>query len=68
MFEEIDTDPRVVPELLEIMDDVYLDAGVLFSTGLPKSSFSTLGDFFSSAAAYCFLYFSAILKIAKFFG
>jgi hypothetical protein len=38
MFEAIDTDPRVVPELLEIMEE-DLDDGVFYSIGLPKSSF-----------------------------
>lgn len=63
------TDPRVVPEVFEIMDE-DLDTGV-FSTliGLPKSSFYVTGDYtyLFSSACY-FLNFSAILKREKFLG
>jgi hypothetical protein len=66
-LEATETEPRVVPELLEIMEG-YLDTGVFGSTSLPESSLSASGDYFFSSAAFCFLNFSAILKSAKFFG
>jgi hypothetical protein len=60
------TEPLVVPELLDITDE-DLDASYFPAIGLPKSSLSAAAGFFYSSALRL-LYFSTILKRAKFFG
>jgi hypothetical protein len=57
-------DARVVPELLEIIDEDFDTS--CFPRGAPKSS--DLPMFFFSSSTYFFLNFSTILKSAKFFG